>query len=68
MSLMKKINPKVKDFFTEKENITMMGLMWAFYWRWALLIIAIMLLIMVVAFGFGFIAMIAGLSAGAAAV
>ncbi len=46
----------------------MMGLMWAFYWRWALLIIAIMLLIMVVAFGFGFIAMIAGLSAGAAAV
>ena len=36
MDFIEKINPKLREFFERKKDITMIGAMWAFYWRWLL--------------------------------
>jgi len=35
------INPKVKDFMKDYENMTIIGLYWAMLWRFYILVMAI---------------------------
>ena len=42
------LNPKVKDFLKDYEDVTMLGMMWALYWRWLIfvwLILGVLILI-----------------------
>ena len=41
-------NPRVKDFLKKKPNITLIGLGWAFYWRFAVLVLGVELILFII--------------------
>lgn len=45
------MNPKVKDFLDRKEDLTMVGLYWALYWRFIVVIWGTLFIIMIVISG-----------------
>jgi|GEM_PF-5971717 len=46
MKLPLDLNPKVKDYLQQNKNITLMGLFWAMYWRFAGLIALVYLFVL----------------------
>lgn len=40
-----KYNPKLDDFLEEHEDVTVMGLFWAGYWRLALIVMGVAILV-----------------------
>ena len=55
------MNPQYKDFVDKHPDKTMIGMMWAFYWRLAVFFIMIEFVIIMLFF---FIGLISGLSSG----
>ena len=49
-------NPKFKDFLEKNPNKTLIGMMWAMYWRFAVIVIAIELAFFAVIFFIAFAA------------
>ncbi|OGF26949.1 hypothetical protein A2303_01210 [Candidatus Falkowbacteria bacterium RIFOXYB2_FULL_47_14] len=60
MGLLETLNPKLREFFEKKKDITIIGVMWAFYWRWLMLMLAIFLTV-------GILAAVIGLAVAAIA-
>lgn len=40
-----KLNPKLKDYLDENEDVTMIGIFWAMYWRFFVVVFVIFLVL-----------------------
>ena len=47
------LNPQYKDFLEKHPDKTMIGMLWALYWRFAILVIAIEILVIAAAIFLG---------------